>query len=66
LACSLEPANAFYMSTASNLEFFFVSRKGAKEQREKENSLDVILAPLRLCGKCLVAAVLLCASVVDF
>ena len=38
------------------------SRKGAKEQREKENSLDVILAPLRLCGKCLVAAVLICVS----
>jgi len=34
-------------------------RKGAKEQRGKRIASIVILAPLRLCGKCLVAAVLL-------
>ena len=38
-----------------------VSRKGAKL-----NENDLILAPLRLCGKCLVVPVLLCAFLVVF
>src|SRR6476620_11794547 len=56
---SAKPLRTLRSKFASSYFCKNVSRKGAK--REK-NSLNIIFAPLRLCGKCLVVAVLLSES----
>ena len=55
------------LCVASSQVLIFVRMFPAKAQRRKgakreKNSLNIIFAPLRLCGKCLVVAVLLCES----